>query len=76
MPARGEGEADQKRLMSVEVTTTTTLNCLSISATNTCTKMMGRNTTTSTKVMDRAEKPISMRPSMSARLRFSMPMSR
>ena len=63
-----------KRLMRVE-TTTTTLNCLSRSATKTCTKMMGRKTTTSTRVMDKAEKPISARP-VRAASRLSMPLSR
>src|SRR5574343_1845947 len=53
------------KLVSVDVTTTTE-NCLSISATNTCKNNIGKNTTTSTNVIDNAENPISIRPSMEA----------
>ena len=63
-----------KRLISV-LTTTTTLNCFSKSATKTCTKMIGRKTTTSTKVMESALKPISARPSIAA-VTLSWPLSR
>ena len=62
------------KLVSVEVITTTE-NCISISATNTCRNKMGKNTTTSTNVMDNAENPISIRPSIAA-IRFSLPMSK
>ncbi len=62
------------KLVSVEVMTTME-NCLSMSATKTCRNKIGRNTTTSTRVMDKAAKPISIRPSMAA-ARFSLPMSR
>ena len=62
------------KLVRVEVITTTE-NCFSISATNTCKKSIGKKTTTSTSVIDKAEKPISIRPSIAA-IRFSFPMSK
>src|SRR5690554_119197 len=62
------------KLVNVEVITTTE-NCLSISATKTCKNKIGKNTTTSTNVMDNAEKPISIRPSIAAVL-FSLPLSK
>ena len=62
------------KLVSVEVTTTTE-NCLSISATNTCKNRIGKNTTTSTNVIDNAAKPISIRPSIAA-VRLSFPLSK
>jgi hypothetical protein len=62
------------KLVKVDVITTTE-NCLSISATNTCKNKIGRNTTTSTNVIESAENPISIRPSIDAS-RFPFPMSR
>ena len=62
------------KLVKLEVTTTTE-NCLSISATNTCKKSIGKNTTTSTKVIDNAAKPISILPSIAAML-LSLPLSK
>ena len=62
------------KLVKVEVITTTE-NCLSISATKTCKNNIGKKTTTSTNVMERAEKPISIRPSIAASF-FSLPISK
>ena len=62
------------KLVKVEVITITE-NCINISATNTCKNRMGKNTTTSTKVIESAENPISIRPSMAA-VRLSLPISK
>ena len=62
------------KLVNVEVMTTTE-NCFNISATKTCKKRIGKNTTISTKVIDKAEKPISIRPSIAA-VRLSLPISK
>ena len=51
------------KLVSVEVITTIE-NCLSISATNTCKKRIGKKQPRSTRVIEIAENPISIRPSI------------
>ena len=62
------------KLVSVDVITTIE-NCFSISATNTCKNRIGKNTTTSTSVIEMAENPISIRPSNAA-VSLSLPISR
>ncbi|MPM98737.1 hypothetical protein SDC9_145926 [bioreactor metagenome] len=62
------------KLVSVEVITITE-NCFSISATKTCKNKIGKNTTTSTNVIETAENPISIRPSIAA-TRLFFPISK
>ena len=65
---------ETKRLMRVEKTTTSA-NSRMMFPTSPVTRLRGRNTTTSTSVIDSAAKPISFRP-ISAAARWSSPASR
>ncbi len=72
--SHGTSVKPTNKLVRVDVITTTE-NSLSISATNTCKKRIGKNTITITSVIDIAENPISIRPSIAA-VTFSLPISK